>query len=75
MAERERPVGVTLTAVLLILIALIGLYSVIIGSGDDTLVSERFANASPVELFGGAFRIAGRRNGTCPAPEGLLSRP
>ncbi len=58
MAERERPVGVTLTAVLLILIALIGLYSVIIGSGDDTLVSERFANASPVELFGGAFRLA-----------------
>ena len=58
MAKRERPVGVTLVAVLLTLIALIGLHSVIIGSGGDKLLSERFANASAVELFGGAFRLA-----------------
>ncbi len=30
----------------------------IIGSGDDALLSERLANASPAELFGGVFRLA-----------------
>ena len=55
MENHKRPTGVTLVAVLLILIALNGIYSVM-GSVDEGLIW--IAKASAVDLLNAGFRLA-----------------
>lgn len=59
MENRKRPTGVTLLAVLLILIAFRGISSLlaIMGSGDG-LPSDWIANASAPDFYNAGFKIA-----------------